>query len=543
VIMSDASTINTSPPMLPLHKKNTLTRAVLSNWAGYAVMVVTGFVMPRLISDELGQKMLGLWDFAWALVSYTELLRLGIVGAASRYVARFAELNDWTSLNRIVSTCAMLLLCSFLVACGLIAVLVILTPALIKENDPLIVDYARQLVVLMGLSAALQLPLALYQGVLTGFQRFDLKNAIRGIIQLAGLIAMIWLVTHGYGLASLAIAILAIEVGCALVYMVVSHRIFKPLRIAPSLITRKSIANVLGFGGKSVMRDLARSSLYQASALIVSAFLGLSALGVYARQRSLVMSVQRILAQFGNVFAPTASALHAKNDVTALRSLLIKSGRYGYFLALPFVAILTISGGPLVRVWMRDPAYEVPLVLAIFALGHLVSLAHRGVFMILVGMNRHGWSALSEMIVALASIPLGLVFVGVFKWGLVGAALAVALPVAVGGGLAPAYFACRALNVPMDRYFRRVLGMPLLAVSPLVVCLLVARLLLPGEPFWQLVAGAGAGGALLIPVYWWMVVPASLKNSLTRRLRHRNPPTTQTKNQTVASAVREGLMP
>jgi hypothetical protein len=49
--------------------------------------MVSGFLVPRLIDRNLGQDALGIWDFAWSLVVYFNLVQMGIIGSISRSVA------------------------------------------------------------------------------------------------------------------------------------------------------------------------------------------------------------------------------------------------------------------------------------------------------------------------------------------------------------------------------------------------------------------------------------------------------------------------
>src|ERR1700689_2389968 len=78
-----------APAKEDLSGQDRLSRNVAFAWGGYAVNLVAGFIMPRLISDRLGQTTLGIWDFAWSVVSYFGLVQLGVSGSVSRYVARY----------------------------------------------------------------------------------------------------------------------------------------------------------------------------------------------------------------------------------------------------------------------------------------------------------------------------------------------------------------------------------------------------------------------------------------------------------------------
>lgn len=494
-----------------------LPRSVLANWAGYFVIAATGFVMPRLIDDRIGASALGLWDFAWSLAAYTSLLGMGVTSAVSRYVARYRSIEDDAGLSRMVSAAAAMLTASFIAACVLIGLLAWLTPSLLRVDQAENARLAQWLVIILGFNGAIQLPMSLFDGILTGCERFDLKNIIRSGWQLAGCAAMVAVVLSGGGLIGLAVAALASEVAADASNWLVSRRLCPEARIAWRHVDREGLKDVLAFGGKTILQAGARTATYQTNGILVSYFLGPIALAVYSRQRALLMFLMTLMNQYGNVFTPAASAADARGDRNAMERLMIGAGRYGFYIAAPMAVGLAIGGGALVRLWMGE-SYEAPLVMALLALGHLPSFAHRGTFRILTGMDRHGRAALGEMIAALASIALGLLFVGVFGWGLAGAALAVAIAVAVGGGLVPAAQACAALNVPAARYVREVVLPPLVAVIPLAACLWGARLVWHDAPLTQLLVGSAAGGAILLPIYWRFVLPERMRQSLGRKL-------------------------
>lgn len=510
---NEAATLKSKPS----GHSTSLLRSVLSNWAGYFVIAATGFVMPRLIDDRIGASALGLWDFAWSLAAYTTLLGMGVTSAVSRYVARHRSTEDHDGLSRMVSAAAAMLSASFVAACVLIGILAWLTPSLLRVEQAENARSAQWLVIILGLNGAIQLPMSLFDGILTGCERFDLKNVIRSGWQLAGCAAMVAVVLSGGGLIGLALAALASEVAADASNWLVCRRLCPEAKIAWRYVDRDGLKDVLAFGGKTVLQSAARTATYQTNGIVVSYFLGPVALAIYSRQRALLMFIMTLMNQYGNVFTPAASAADARGDRNAMERLMIGAGRYGFFIAAPMAVGLAIGGGALVRLWMGE-SYEAPLVMALLAIGHLPSFAHRGTFRILTGMDRHGRAALAEMIAAVSSVILGVLFVGVFGWGLAGAALAVGVAVAVGGGLVPAAQACAALGVPLARYVREVVLPPFVAVIPLAVCLWVARLTWRDAPWTQLLVGSAAGGAILLPIYWRYVLPERAKQSLGRRV-------------------------
>ena len=504
-------------PKPPKPRENSLASSVLTSWAALLVSLASGFVLPRLIGDQLGQEILGIWDFGWSLVAFTSLLRIGVASSVSPYVARYTKLNDLEGLNRSVNASALALTISFGLSLFLLAAFWLVTPRLLGSDDAGHVALARTLIIILGLNAALQMPLGLYSGVLNGLRRFDLKNGAQSAGDILSVVVMVTLLYSGAGLPWLAATALSCELLVALINYVSCRRLCPGLSVVPWRTDRASVLDVLGFGGKSMLQHVSRVGLYQASGMIVSAFMGPAALAVYSRQRALIAYASKLMNQYGAVFAPSASALYAAGDHEGLRRLAFRSTRFGLYFTLPIVALLAISGGAVVRLWM-GPGYEAPAALALLAAGHLVSLSQRGAYRILQGMNRHGRPAAAECVCAILSIGLGIFLVGGLGWGISGAAGAVALSVTIGGGLAPAWEVCRALHIHPVTYARKIGAGPLLAVLPIVAALSGARWLFPQHALYELLFGLGVGGVLAAPGYWFAVAPQRWRKRLLAKL-------------------------
>jgi len=500
----------------PAHRR--IARNVATNWLWYGLVVVSGFIVPRCIDAFHGQRLLGVWDFSWSLVFYLDLLSLGVVSAVNRHVARHRARDEWDELSVVVNSCLGLASGSLLLGLGLVAAFVVWVPGLLATADAAVVHTARSVVVLLGLSAALRLPLGVFGGIITGSERFDLLNAVRGARDLAQLLGLIAALLLGGGLVALAAVVLVVELLGSLALVVMATRLCPRLRLSPHLLRLSTARQMLVFGTKSMAIDLARGGLYHTNSLLLAYFLGPAALAVYARQRALVLHTMRFLKQYAQVFIPTSSALHATGNLTELQALMIQSCRLGFYTTLPIVVLLLTMGRPLLQLWMGD-AYAAPLVLAILAAGHVLSLAQHSAYSLLMGMGRHGLPAVFELLAAACSVGFGALALGPLGWGMTGAALAVAVPVTLSGGVILPALALRRLGLSPWQYARRVLPGPIAAAVPFAACLLAARLLWPATPLLALAAGAATGGAILAACYWRWVVPEASRASLVARLR------------------------
>ncbi len=511
---------------------SSVARNIASNWAAQVVFMLAGFVLPRMIGDRAGAETLGLWDLGWSLVSYTMFLSMDIGGAVNRYVARYRARADWESLNTAVNSCLAILSASFGLALAAALCFTALVPVLLPSVPATALTDARWMVLILGINAAIQLPLSILNGVLNGCERFDLRNAVRISVRLAEVAGMIAVLLLGHRLVALAGVLLAGTLVREGLNYVVAKRVCPQFRVAPRMASWPVAREMLSFGGKSAMQSVSRSGLYQTSGILVAYFLGPAALAVYARQRALVLHAARFLNQYAYVFIPASSVLHAQGKGDELRALFLKSTKYALYVALPIVALLVIMGGPIVRLWMGAD-YEAPLVLAILAVGHLVSLAQRPAFCILAGMHKHAVPAVAEAVGAAVSVGLGFLFIGPLGWGMVGAALAVAIPLTLASGVVLLVSACRILQLDARRYVRDLLPGPIVAVLPTVTCLLAAQWFWRDSPGQALAFGAGGGGAVLAMVYWRWVLPGSIKSGIKSlaHLRSRTCQRTETRVQ------------
>jgi O-antigen/teichoic acid export membrane protein len=502
------------PPDRPTHRSSVL-RNVGTNWIVYFVVLVTGLVIPRLIDIKEGQELLGVWDFGWSLVAYVALLSLGVVSAVNRYVARYTAVQDWEGLNTAVNSALALFLGSFGIGVLLSLVFVALVPVLLHQADPANISVARWTIRLLTLAASMKLPIGAIEGVLTGHERYDLLNMVRAGREITSVVAMSWLLINGFGLEAIAALHLVAEIAAGGVKVAVVRRICPELRFAPSWVRRAMLVEMLGFGGKTLLQGFARTGLYQLNTILVAYFLGPIVLAVYSRQRALVLHAVRFLKKYSLVFVPTSGRLDAKGDTAGLQDLLMTTSRYGFHIALPIIALFLVMGGPLLEVWM-GPVYKAPWILAVLALGHTLALPQESAYSILVGMGRHGYPSLIELVAAVCGVGLCAVALGALGGGMLSAALAVAIPVTVAGGLVAPWYACRLLRLSVWRYARAAMVAPVLAVLPFVVALLIARWAWPDSAFRALMYGVGAGGVVLAAVYWVWVVPPSLRAKVAR---------------------------
>jgi O-antigen/teichoic acid export membrane protein len=473
--------------------------------------------MPRLIDRRIGQEALGVWDFAWSLVTYFGLVQAGVVSSVNRFVARYRAAGDVDGVNRAVSSVSCVLLVMSMIVVALTIATTLAVPDLLSSRLSGYVRDAKWVVFLLGVSLAIQIGASGLGGVITGCHRWDLHNLIEAGSYAVTVVGMIAVLLGGGGLPGLALMNLLGQLLGRGIRCVVAYRVFPGLRVGLRHVRWRAATEMLGFGGKSFVHTMTDLLLNQTTNILIVAYLGPAALAVYARPMALIRHVTTIVNKFAWVLGPTVSSLHAIGQVDKLRELLVEGTRYAACITLPLSLTLLIMGDPILGIWMGS-SYEHGLLVGILAIGYFPSIVQEAVLAVLWGINAHGRAGLAKLAAALCALGTAIIVLGPLGHGLVGVAIAVTVPLMITNGVYVPICACRQLQMPVLRYVVETMQTPVLCAIPFAICLVGARLACVGNPFVTLATGAGIGGGILAVLYWKYVLPPPLKGRLERRL-------------------------
>jgi O-antigen/teichoic acid export membrane protein/peptidoglycan/xylan/chitin deacetylase (PgdA/CDA1 family) len=494
-----------------------LYRNVLWSWAAYAVFVAAGFFMPRLIDRHLGQAMLGVWDLGWSVVAYLSLTPLGVGSAVIRYVSRHRAQGDRMALARTASSAFGIQLVA-----ATLSVLITIAFALLlsRDGEPSFRERAfeiRWVILLLGLSVAIQIACDVFRGVITACHRWDIHNGLNAGSYLLTVLAMALTLTLDGDLVDLALATLAVTVSAELLRVVIAYRICPMLSVDLRLADAGTVRQLLRFGLKSVVIEIAGLVLYQGMNVLVARYLGAAALAAFARPLALVRHVTVLVNKYAYVLTPTASSLQVAGGPEGLSGLVLQTARVAAYLTFPMVLGLSILGDAVLEVWM-GPSYRLGPVLAVLAIGHLLPIVQEPLVSILTGTNRHGRVAIALAVAAGVGAVVGFLTLTYTTWGLLGAALAITVPLTLMKGLYLPFSACRHLGIPAGAYARAALVIPVLQLMPLILVLAACRFALHDHPALALASAAILGTLAVYPVYWYSLLTPSARDRLRARL-------------------------
>jgi O-antigen/teichoic acid export membrane protein len=489
--------------------QDSIVRNVLASWAGHAIFIVAGFILPRVVDRSIGQSALGAWDFAWSIVGYFGLAQLGIGSSVNRYVAKHRAEHDTLGLNVTVSSVMAVQLVAGLVVLAATVAARLWMSSLLRGDSQDLIREVQFVVVCLGTGLAVQMAMDSFNGVLTGCHRWDLHNAVTAGFYAATVITMLIGLGMGGGLRLMAAAHLAGTLATEGTRFVLARRVCPELRIRLGFVQLARVKMMLTFGGKIVVASLARRLVYQTAAVLIASYGGVAMLALYSRPLVLVQHLGVFVQKLAFVLTPTASSMDAAGRRDHVNDLFQAATRYSAAIALPPVIMLGILGGPVLRLWMGTN-YDQPLLLAVLAVGHLLAIAHSPSFNLLAALDRHGRAALLSLAGGVVTVGVVWVSVAVLGWGLIGVAALVSLSASVVDGLLIPVSACRAVGAGVARHYVLTWRRAVACAVPFTLCLCAARLLF--DPLTALLTGGMVGGLVLAVTYWFWIIPARLRS-------------------------------
>jgi O-antigen/teichoic acid export membrane protein len=436
----------------PISQAKLIFQNVSMNYLVTGTELLIGIFMLPFNVSHLGQSAYGLWVLVASVTIYFSMLDLGYGVAQVRFAAKYRAQGDAQALNEIAST----MFCVFS-GIGLLAFTVAIVVSLNLERFfPLTAVQARTgQIVLLFLSAYISLgfPFSVFGGIVNGFQRQYLNGVVAFVTAILVATVNVIVLLAGYGLPELVAATTGVRILSYLAYALNAYRVFPALRIRPSFFKRERLREITGFSVFILIIDLANKLNYSTDAIVVGAFLGTSAVAVWAVAQRLIEIVQRITDQLNAVLFPVVVDSSTVQRTDRLQKILIQGTRLSLGMVVPLATVLGLIARPLVLLWVGPQFAESVNVIYILSVVVALRVGNSTSAVVLKGSDLHRFLAFSNLSMAFGNLVLSVLLVRAY--GLIGVALGTLIPMVVTAMFVVFPRACRRVGLSVWTVARR----------------------------------------------------------------------------------------
>ncbi|WP_137297672.1 MATE family efflux transporter [Psychromonas sp. SP041] len=505
------SHVNKEPKSEDLTGQSRFAWNLMVSWASQLILIFSGFVMPRLVDQKVGQDLLGIWDFGWSFVSYLTLVGLGMGACFNRYIAMHRAANEIMELNKVANSVIFVqIIIAFLVVSTTI-IFYFCLPYYFSESLLENTQTAQRVILFLGLSLSIQMLAGSARGLLTGYHRWDIHNVLHAGASILSLALM---------MVALYFTNLSIE-GMAIGYFI-STLFFESLRfyyvkkICKEFTFNINLANLstckrmLKFGIKSMLSNVPPIILLQTISLLLVSSIGPAALAVFARPMALTKHIKTFMAKFTLMLTPTAGAMQGANESSDLQALFINTTKLSFTFCIPALGGLFIYGDQILALWMGGD-YATKELMMILSAGLILSMGQDSSIRILMGMNKHGKISVIALISLMLIFLIGLSFTGIDRLALSTAGLLFVIPMTLVYGILLPVYTCIQLKLSYFSYCRKSILIPILYSLPFFLLMFYSRFLFDQSEHFSALLSAVSAGFITAIIYFIYLLPLKMK--------------------------------
>ena len=485
-------------------------------YALLAINIATGIFLLPFTIDHLGKEVYGLWMIVASMTAYFQLLDLGFGHSLVRHISEADAQHDTERINELASTFVVLFTGLGLAALAGAAVLAVAVVPRYPNVPAEQVAIAQAVMLILGTRMAVALPMSVFGAVATSRQAFA-RNGLTAIaITLAQTVATVIVLSSGYGLVALVAATTSIALLGYVVYGHTAFHVCPTLRIEPIRgFRRERLGELASFGIYVFIINIAVQIGFNLDHLVIGAWLGTSAVAVYAVSFRLADYQRQLCNQFNGLLFPVLVKFGAAGNTASLRETVTESTRLAFALVAGVTVTLLLLGDSLINAWM-GPGFEAGVwPLYALAVAGVVLVSQQPLGSLLMGTGHHRLVAIACVVEALANLALSIALVR--RYGLFGVAVGTMIPVIVVNLAWLMPMACRSLNVSYGRF---IVETTRSAWLPIIVTAVSGSLLLQS---WQ----AGGLGVVILQalllgaiycVTYLLVLPRALRLRYARAI-------------------------
>jgi len=511
-------------------KHTTAGRLVYNTVFNVAALVshaIIGFFMIRFLLGRLGEDRYGVWVLiGGTLFRYAPLLSIGLNSSINRYIPVYLAKNDPDGVQRVVNTS----LFFFAILACVVAVISMAVYYNVESwfvIEPELVRTASILVLIVGSSLVIAMPLQPSTAILSGLQRYDLINIVHLAFLFSRTALLIVLLTRGYGLVTVAITYGLSEIAVKSLHAVLSVRLLPSVSLSAAKIDKSLLKDMLVYGTNTFLYATGAVIIYQASSLIIGAFLGTAQISQFFVATIAVFLLSQLVTAFTAAIKPAISDLDARDDAETVKEIAFLTQKYSLLLIIPGGFFLVVMGGEFLQICFSD-RFEDPtalngmgVILAIITVAHCSRLAQHSNFMVLVGRGQHRIFGVLTAVMAVLCVSLSIFSVKVLDWGLLGIAWSNFLPmVLICGAILPVYFNWK-MRISTVECVRRVWWPAILGSLPVVGVITVWKCLAPPDSWFEILGVVIAGMVVTFVGGWFLSLKDVERKRFARIARRR----------------------
>ncbi|MEJ2649171.1 MAG: oligosaccharide flippase family protein [Sedimentisphaerales bacterium] len=382
-----------------------------SNWMSQFVNAAIVLIFIRIIPRSLGWESYGVWALLSTGLRYPMILENAFSLSTNRFAAFYH--NDKEQLNRLVSASFVILLFMALLTIAAAVLLSFFVSDIFAAITSDLAFEAQITCILVGVTIALRIVEAAFNGTLMGFQYHTRYNSITVMANILRIILIVILLRYWRSMIAVQLAF-AITASVSLTAVIhVTRKSIPGLKIELSKVDRKIIRELFRYSSHAAARSGSMIFMYSTLALLIGKIGTAENVSVYDIASRISGFINSLLAGAHNVFLPAVTKLFAESQAEKIKSVIKKGTNISAVITCAILIMLFVYGKEILSLLLRD--MFLPEMLPVLWI-MLISIIPRGFFGIWIP-SLAGMGHLREMTIAALAAVVGAITLEILLLG------------------------------------------------------------------------------------------------------------------------------
>lgn len=488
-----------------------------SNWAALGINMLVAFFLTPYIISSLGLSSYGIWALVVSVVGYYGLLDLGVSSAILRYVARYAGQRNHVRLNEVMNTSIAI----FFVLGAVVAMVTYFAAGPlagffnVAAGDRILFQRS---IVLLGFTTGFMFPGNVLQVAIIAHERFTIRNAILVATTVVRAVLIVFVLARGGNIVDLSVVNLAVCVGGISLNLVVVKFCFPYVRFSWRFCKKAVAGSLFTFGFFSCVSQIGNLLRTKVGAAVIGRFATMELVGIYNVGLLLYMYALKLIISCGGVFQPRLASLAGIDGKQFTKAIM----RYSVILS-NFTVAVGITGallcGDFLRLWLPENFGDPKAAMYVFYI-LLASLMPNMMTDVSVSalqaVKKHKYIAYQTVSEGVVNLALSIWLVG--RFGIIGVAIAAAIPAVIARVVIQPIYCCKILGIKWSVYMRQIMVTPLLVFGALLLFANLSGVLPAAVTYPQLILkGALVFGAYML-IAFYVCIGSQMRQEIFARL-------------------------
>lgn len=316
--------------------KNKDFNNVISSLFSYIIIPIFTVITTPILLKTLGTEIFGLWMLIQSILMILTISDMGITSAIVKFGSSYLSKSEKTKFVTLIEFCfAMTIILSIILNLFTYLFANVLAE-LMYHADSNDTGLAIESFRILGIIVGIRLIGNVFSGVVMAHERYDIKSKVNVFSNLMMNILSVVLVINGFNIIALVKMLIIISLLSSILFLYSAKKIFKELTCIPRLSSTIG-KEVICFSFLSWLQVSVNMIYSQSDRIIISSFLGPTALSYYSVCIQLTSKIHELPAAICAYLLPRFSALNENRDFESLRKI--------YIISFSMIMIFVISVG------------------------------------------------------------------------------------------------------------------------------------------------------------------------------------------------------